>query len=67
MRYEELATRLGDAILALAENSDALCNFESYLSYNFAQWLRKDASSVEGLVEEFEGFARMWQQMEVAE
>lgn len=57
MRYEELATRFGNAILALAEKTDNLCNLECYLSEHFKEWLRKDASSPEGLVEELELFA----------
>lgn len=65
MRYEELATRFGNAILALAEKPENLFNMESYLSEHFKDWLRRDASSPDGLVEELELFAGFtWEEAE---
>ena len=47
------------AIRELASNPDNLNNLESYLSYNFEAWLKKYASTPEGLAQELRQFANM--------
>ena len=57
--YEDLAMQLGEAIQKLANNEDALFNFESYLTQHFPEWCRKYANTPEGLVSEFREFANI--------
>ena len=57
---EIYASRLANAIRKMASHDDALNNFESYLSYHFAEWLEKYANTPAGLVGEFESFANMY-------
>lgn len=57
--YEDLAMQLGEAIQKLANNEDALFNFESYLTHHFPEWCRRYANDPESLVNEFCNFADM--------
>lgn len=59
---EKLAMRLIAAIQKMTspDNFDALNNFESYLGNHFDKWLAKFADTPEGLVNEFETFANMY-------
>ena len=58
--YKTEAHELVDAIRKLANNEEALDNFENYLSYHFAAWMEKYAGYPEGLVSEMECFAKMF-------
>jgi hypothetical protein len=49
-----------NAILAFAEDREALENFESYLSYHFDVWMKKYACTPCGLCTEFNNFAQMF-------
>jgi len=62
--YENLARRFAQAISAMAEDEDALNNFECYLSHHFKAWLEKFANTPEGITEEFETFASMYRDEE---
>jgi hypothetical protein len=55
--YEEIATRLGEAIKAMDE--EHINNFVSYLTQHFPVWMEKYSNTPEGLTEEFEMFANM--------
>lgn len=59
--FEESASRMCDAIVALANDKDALYNFTSYLTHHFDSWLQKFASTPEGMANEFQFFAEMYQ------
>lgn len=60
MKYEELAQELCNAIRKLAADEDSLNNFESYLTSHFDTWLRKFASTPEGLTSELKFFSEMY-------
>ena len=53
------AERLVMAIKRLANNPEALDNFESYLSRHFDKWLATWVTTPEGMASEFEMFAEM--------
>ena len=59
-RYDEQAKRFCEAIKIITNNDDAINNFERYLSYHFSPWLHKYACTVDGLVDELERFAHMY-------
>lgn len=60
-KFEEQADRLCNAIRHMANNDDALENFNSYLSYHFDVWLNEFVNiSVENFVSEVEEFAHMY-------
>ena len=58
--FEKEAEIMKNAILAFAEDRDALENFESYLSYHFDKWMRKYASTPGDMCGEFNSFAHMF-------
>ena len=51
------ARHLVDALRRFAQRPDAIDNFECYLSHHFESWLKKYASTPEGMAEEFKRFA----------
>jgi len=53
------ARKLCDAIRKFADSPEALDNFESYLSYHFAAWLKRFANNPQAIAGEFEHFANM--------
>lgn len=59
-RYEQEAADFCDAIRRFAENEDALNNMESYLTYCFADWLRRYANTPESLAGEMRNFAAIY-------
>ena len=61
MEYEKLAQELCNAIRKLAADEDSLNNFESYLTYHFGSWIKKWASTPEGLTAELKHFSEMYQ------
>lgn len=60
-KFEEQAKRLCSAIKYMADDDNALENFNSYLSYHFDVWLNEYVkNSVENFVSEVECFAHMY-------
>ena len=59
MKYEAAARRTCEAIKALAEKPENLCNLESYLTSHFDYWLKRYCDTPEGLTLELENFANM--------
>lgn len=60
-KFEEQADRLCDAIKYMADDNNALENFNSYLSYHFDVWLNQYVNNnVENFVSEVEHFAHMY-------
>ena len=57
--YEDEAKRFCTAIEKLANNKDALENFESYIAHHFQAWLDKWASTPEDIIYDFEWFSRI--------
>lgn len=58
-KWKEEADRTTAAIQKLAENEEALENFNNYLSIHYGQWIEKYASDPGGLTDELERFADM--------
>lgn len=56
---EKLAMRLIAAMKTLVNDFDKLNNFEWYLGHHFDKWFSEFADTPEGLVSEFETFARI--------
>lgn len=56
---ERNAKRLTKAIKRLANNPEALDNFENYLSCHFDKWLATWVTTPTGMANEFEMFAEM--------
>ena len=60
-KFEEQADRLCNAIRYMANDDNALENFNSYLSYHFGVWLNEFVkNNVENFVSEVECFAHMY-------
>ena len=59
-RYDQEAEELCNAIRKFSENEDALNNMESYLAYNFAEWIKRYANTPENMAGEFRNFAAMY-------
>lgn len=59
-KYENLAADFTKYIQVLANDEEALANFESYLSYHFDTWLKRYASTPEEIVFETKMFAEMY-------
>ena len=57
-KFESEAKEFCEAIKKMAE-SEALENFESYLSYHFDIWLKKYAYDVNGIVSEVKQFSEI--------
>lgn len=58
--YEQAAKNFCNAIRKFAESEDALNNMESYLSYNFAEWIKRYANTPASLAEEMRNFAAIY-------
>ena len=60
-KFGEQADRLCNAIRHMANDDNALENFNSYLSYHFDVWLNEYANNnVDNFVSEIENFAHMY-------
>lgn len=59
MEYTHTAAQFAAAIKTIAEKPENLDNLEHYLSYHFAAWLNKYASTPEGIAAELQAFAEM--------
>lgn len=57
--YEMLAERFCKAIKTIAKKPENLHNMESYLAYNFPEWMKKFANTPDGLTSELHEFANM--------
>lgn len=56
---EKLAHEFIEAIRTIAEKSENLDNFESYLSNHFEAWMKEYANTPETLTAEIKHFAEM--------
>lgn len=59
-KYENEARTFCEAIKLLAENDEALENFETYLSYHFETWLKNYANTPESISTELKDFANIY-------
>lgn len=59
MKYEEVADRFVDAIMALAEKPENLVTLGAYLASHFGEWMHDHAATPDALTEELEYFASM--------
>lgn len=57
--YEKEALQVAEAIQKLAEKTDNMNNFVSYLTYHFPAWLEKFANTPENIAFELREFANM--------
>lgn len=64
MKYENEAKRFVEAVVALANNEDALDNLEYYLSMHFDVWMQKFASTPESITAEMNSFAHIYDSKE---
>lgn len=55
-KYEKQAAELVQAIKDMAANEDTLRNFQFYLEIHFGDWLKKYASTPDGIAWEFKQF-----------
>ena len=62
--FKKEAEIMKNAILAFAEDREALENFESYLSYHFDVWMKKYAHTPGDMCGEFKNFAEMFARAE---
>lgn len=63
-KFEEQADRLCNAIRHIANDDNALENFNSYLSYHFDVWLNEYVNNnVDNFVSEIENFAHMYDEI----
>lgn len=60
MKYQNTAKRFVEAVVALANNEDALDNLEYYLSMHFDVWMQKFASTPESITAELNSFAHIY-------
>lgn len=58
-RQELFAKAFCEAIAKMANNEEALSNFESYLGQHFEKWVKNYANDMEGLTYEMESFAQI--------
>lgn len=58
--FETEAEIMKNAILAFAEDREALENFECYLSYHFDVWIKKYACTPCDMCQEFNHFSHMF-------
>lgn len=58
-KYEHIAAQFCEHIRTIAAKEDNLNNFESYLSYHFAEWLNQYASTPADITSELHEFANM--------
>ena len=64
MKYQNTAKRFVEAVVALANNEDALDNLEYYLSMHFDVWMQKFASTPESITAELSSFAHIYDSKE---
>ena len=64
MKYENEAKRFTEAVVALANNEDALDNLKYYLSMHFDVWMQKFASTPESITAELNSFAHIYDSKE---
>ncbi len=64
---KRLASEFVTAIKKMAQSEDSLDNFESYLSHHFSAWIKKYASTPEGITDEMKHFADIGAKEEKAE
>ena len=67
MKENQFATEaeiMKNAILAFAEDREALENFECYLSHHFDAWMKKYARTPDEMCGEFKNFAEMFAKAE---
>ena len=60
MKYQNTAKRFAEAVVALANNEDALDNLKYYLSMHFDVWMQKFASTPESITAELNSFAHIY-------
>ena len=60
MKYQNTAKRFAEAVVALANNEDALDNLEYYLSMHFDVWMQKFAITPESITAELNSFAHIY-------
>ena len=58
-KWKDEADRTTAAIKKLAENEEALDNFNGYIAMHYGPWMEKWAGYPEGLTDELERFADM--------
>lgn len=58
-KYKEQAATVAAAILEMASNPSSLENFESYLSFHFAEWLDKWANDPDSMACELKEFSKI--------
>lgn len=58
-RQESFAKAFCEAMKELANNENALNNFESYLGQHFEKWVKNYAHDMEGLTYELQSFAQI--------
>lgn len=58
-KFQDIAKKFTEAIVALSENKQRLENFEYYLSLHFDIWLKKFARTPEDITSELTDFANM--------
>ena len=58
-KYKQEAETICAAIKELAEQPEALRNFELYLGIHFDAWLKKWANTPYGIADEFEQFSKI--------
>lgn len=59
-KYENEARKFCEAIKLIAENDEALENFEMYLSYHFEAWLKNYANTPDKISTEIKDFANIY-------
>ena len=58
-KHEQTAKQFCEALRTIAGKPENLDNLESYLSYNFAEWINKYANTPENITAELKSFADM--------
>lgn len=58
-KFEDTAKKFTAAMVTLTKNEERLENFEYYLSLHFDVWLKKFASTPEGITSELTDFANI--------
>ena len=58
-KHEQTAKLFCEALRTIAGKPENLDNLESYLSYNFAEWINKYANTPENITAELKSFADM--------
>ena len=58
-KHEQTAKEFCNALRAIAGKPENFNNLESYLSYHFAEWMKKYANTPENITAELKNFADM--------